>query len=92
MEIERNDIDLLLFCSFRYAIGRSTYLVDDVIALLDKYWDVLTQNTQHTILGEIDVNVSYIRSGDTINTALRANFLEKKSKDEIRDPLQPKAD
>ncbi len=47
------DINELLFYSFRYALGRSTYAVSDVCRLIMKYQDQLTIQTRDLIKKEI---------------------------------------
>ncbi len=49
-----HDIDLALFLSFRYALGRRTYVVEDVKELLIKYRHSLHENTKRQIKAEIE--------------------------------------
>lgn len=48
-----DELDTLLFLSFRYALGRKTYIVDQVADLLIKYRDKLHINSIRQIKTEI---------------------------------------
>ncbi len=50
--MDNEDIDTLVFCSFRYALGRKTYIVNDVVDLIIKYKDQLSLNTIELIILE----------------------------------------
>ncbi len=47
------EIDTLIFCSFRYALGRSTYIVSEVVNLIIKYQNALAVNTIQLMQKEI---------------------------------------
>lgn len=55
------DIDILVFCSFRYALGRSTYIVKDVVNTIKQAYDedLLSNNTINCILREINPDAIY---------------------------------
>lgn len=51
---DQSDIDAFVFCAFRYAIGRRTYIVATVTSLLIKYKDAMTTETKLKIKSEAD--------------------------------------
>ena len=54
-----NDIT---FYAFRYALGRQTYAVHDVVNYLLKHWDELDKFSQKTILKEIAQHLHYAKN------------------------------
>lgn len=48
------DLRMLLISSFRYALGRQTYIVGICTELLRKYWHVLTAADQELIISDIN--------------------------------------
>ena len=58
VEIEQKEVRDLLFYSFRYALGRSTYAVEDVADMIIKYWDMLSSNEQSCIIKEIEHSIA----------------------------------
>ena len=50
-KIELND---LLVCAFRYAIGRKTYVVPTIADLLLKYKDILSETSKAQIIRDIN--------------------------------------
>ena len=57
VEIEQKEVRDLLFYSFRYALGRRTYAVEDVADMIIKYWDMLSGNEQSCIIKEIEHSI-----------------------------------
>ena len=53
MNIKKNEFEDLIFCSFRYALGRRTYIVSTVAEIILKHKDVITNNTKHLMIKEI---------------------------------------
>ena len=51
--MNQKDLDTLIICSFRYALGRRTYVVDDVIDLIIKYESKLGDWIKERICYEI---------------------------------------
>ena len=45
--------ELTLLASFRYALGRQTYIVSEVVENILTNWQVLSQNAKDTIKAEI---------------------------------------
>jgi hypothetical protein len=43
----------IIFYAFRYALGRKSYAVSDVVNYLLEVWDELTSETQQMIIKEI---------------------------------------
>lgn len=48
-----NSPDIILFCAFRYAIGRSTYVVDVVVDEILKRWENLSQSDKELYAHEL---------------------------------------
>lgn len=62
------DLNILLFCSFRYALGRRTYIVGDVSSLLRKHKDEMDKRTRMKIIEEIYMSVAAGSAGTTSDT------------------------
>ena len=43
----------ILFYAFRYALGRKTYAVSDVVGALTSNWNEISRNTKEIIIKEI---------------------------------------
>ncbi len=43
----------ILFMAFRYALGRTTYVVSEIVETLTEQWDNLSHSTQLLIISEI---------------------------------------
>lgn len=56
--------ETMLFYAFRYALGRRTYAVSDVVDELQKQWPTITQRTKCHIHREIADAISTNRAGD----------------------------
>jgi len=52
-QIEFHELQTFLMCSFRYALGRKTYIVKDVCELLTKYMGNIERYHQRKIIVEI---------------------------------------
>ena len=61
--VSQKDLDSLLFCSFRYALGRSTYITSVVSELIRDYKSALEDNTVRLIQKEIDSAIAHKRAG-----------------------------
>ena len=53
----------ILFYAFRYALGRKTYVVSDVVECLINNWDNLKEHTQERIIMEIKSAISKDNAG-----------------------------
>lgn len=42
-----------LFCAFRYALGRSTHVVDSIVQAIHAYWNHLTESDKSLFVREI---------------------------------------
>lgn len=47
----------ILFYAFRYALGRSTYAVSDVVEVITNNWNKLSYSSQYLIHKEIKVAI-----------------------------------
>ena len=51
--VNNADLNTIAFYAFRYALGRMTYAVDDVVTILISLKDELNARTKHKICDEI---------------------------------------
>lgn len=45
IKLFEDDFNTLVVCAFRYALGRETYVVDDVAGIIEAHLDKLTEQT-----------------------------------------------
>jgi|JI10StandDraft_1071094.scaffolds.fasta_scaffold55099_2 hypothetical protein len=57
------DLNTIAFYAFRYALGRMTYAVDDVVTILISLKDELNGRTKHKICDEIKEAIKTNRAG-----------------------------
>jgi hypothetical protein len=62
--VGRASLSILLVCSFRYALGRRTYVVTDVANLLRVHADALTRAEFQQIADDIDHAIAHKLAGD----------------------------
>lgn len=48
----------ILFMAFRYALGRQTYVVSDVVQTITENWSFLSKKIKHLIHKEIKIAIS----------------------------------
>ncbi len=53
LKLKDDDFRDLAFCTFRYALGRHTYIVGTVVGLLIRYVDDIGENTRALMAKEI---------------------------------------
>jgi len=58
VEINTDELRALVIYSFRYAMGRQTYAVQEVVEALLKYWDHLEDRDQALIVKEISTEIT----------------------------------
>lgn len=61
--MNKNEQDQVLFYAFRYALGRMTYVVNDVVNLLINHKDVLTDSHKHLVQKEIKKSIEINQAG-----------------------------
>ena len=54
IEINTFELSEIIFYSFRYALGRKTYVVSDVVEKISKYWNDIDEKHQRLIIKEIE--------------------------------------
>ena len=59
IKISQEDLINVMFYSFRYALGRSKYAVQDVVDVLTKYIDLFSVNDLKTIYKEIKIQYPF---------------------------------
>ena len=75
------DKDMLLFCAFRYAIGRRTYIVSLVGDLLIKYKGDVSSESKELILKEIGQAIAVGMGGMDCDVAVWTNVIKELSND-----------
>lgn len=63
IEISSGELEDLLVCSFRYALGRRSYVSGTIANLLIKYKNNLTKRQQYQICAEINEAIPDGRAG-----------------------------
>ena len=71
-----NDIT---FYAFRYALGRQTYAVNDVVNYLLEHWGELDKTVQKIILKEISQHLHYAKNQSSDINILWQRVLKKES-------------
>ena len=63
-QIDLSELQHFLICSFRYALGRTTYVTSEMSELLVKYWDKLQDWQQDQVLRHIHTAIDQNDAGD----------------------------
>ncbi|HHA18134.1 MAG TPA: hypothetical protein ENK70_00300 [Methylophaga sp.] len=63
MKIERIHDRVILFCAFRYALGRQTYVVSDAVTAITECWDTIPPSEQLSYHREINEAIHTKRAG-----------------------------
>ena len=58
VEIEQKEVRDLLFYSFRHALGRSTYAVEDVVNMIIEHWDLFSESEKKQVVKEIEHSIA----------------------------------
>ena len=58
------ELETLLVCSFRYALGRRTYIVSDVCGIINRNLGLLQQHTKQQMVRDISDAIRRGRAGD----------------------------
>ncbi len=61
--MNKHDTNTALFCAFRYALGRSTYITGEIANLLIKYKDTIEHLNKEQIKREIRCAIEYDEAG-----------------------------
>jgi hypothetical protein len=64
LHLSNLDWDIILFCAFRYALGRRTYVVGTVINAIISEWDHMPDVTRQKFISEIKDAISKDQAGD----------------------------
>lgn len=67
---------LITLSAFRYALGRNSYVVGEVIEWLMQFWKEIPYETKLTIVNEIDNALMMGYGGDECDQKEWENFLE----------------
>ena len=78
--MNQSDLDLFAFGAFRYALGRSSYIVSDVASLLYRHWDKLSAPCKVLILKEVEEAILlYERENDSSRIGMQMDYLTWKT-------------
>lgn len=67
---------LITLAAFRYALGRRSYIVSEVIEWIEKYWDEIAVQTKKIIIEEVEQAVMLSCAGDECDQKSWEMFLE----------------
>ena len=79
IEITKEDLRILLVCSFRYTLPRHSYMPSLMVDLLKEYWNDLGSVFQEQILEDIDKELK-LGLLDEWATTTWQGFLDEKKK------------
>lgn len=63
MKITQEDFNTIIFCAFRYSLGRMTYISSTMTELILKYWDNINRRTRYMMIEEIKEAIDKDRAG-----------------------------
>lgn len=64
IKVEQKDLSSLLLCTFRYALGRRTYIVNECCEWLTEYWDIIPEGWREQIHSDIRHAIEHDMAGD----------------------------
>jgi hypothetical protein len=84
-EINNETLWSLLLCSFRYALGRRSYVVSEVIEIFNKHKDDLEEFQRNQIVREVEAEFNVcvelkVPLGDSINHREWEQFIKDNKK------------
>lgn len=77
MNINQEDFSVLVFCAFRYCLGRMTYITSTMSELILKYWDKIEDRDRHIIKKEIQEAIANGTAGMEMDIEQWQRILEK---------------
>jgi hypothetical protein len=63
LAVPERELAHILLCSFRYSLGRSTYIVSECRRWLEKYWDIFPEQWKEQICNDIQQSIDADRAG-----------------------------
>jgi hypothetical protein len=76
-KVDSGDLDVMVFLSFRYALSRSSSIVEDVADLVKKYMTVLDKNTLRQICSEIEHEAELLKAVDRMTWMALVDNIDK---------------
>jgi hypothetical protein len=73
------DSDILLFCAFRYALGRRTYVVGTIASIIAANWKNLSVDQRQSYQKEIREAIAHNRAGMDMDVMEWEKLLDLKS-------------
>lgn len=64
MQIDPKEFRPMIIYAFRYALGRRSYSVGEMTAIIKRYWAELSEHDRALIKGEIGEAIKTDRAGD----------------------------
>lgn len=82
IEIPKHIAKQWLLLSFRYSLGRKTYVTDECKDWLEEYWDLLPEGYQRQIHGDIQLAIEQDNAGmdmdiDSWKQVLKLKIIKK---------------
>jgi len=71
-----NKEDMILFCAFRYALGRQTYIVSLIVDEIVERWNELEERDQEQYKKEINEAIEMSRAGADMDEKQWKRILE----------------
>ena len=71
--VETKDIFIM---AFRYCLGRSTYVVADMVSLIDRNWNNFSRDEKYRIKGEIKYAIKVGQAGMEMDVKSWQEILE----------------
>ena len=76
MDLSNVETKELFIMAFRYCLGRSTYVVADMVSLIDRNWNNFSQDEKYMIKHEIKYAIKFDRAGMEIDVKSWQEILE----------------
>jgi len=77
--MNNEELNTLIFCSFRYALGRMTYIVSSVVKIILDNWNDIDSSTKELIYKEILQAIDENRYGNQCDLVEWNKILLKRS-------------
>jgi len=79
-QVDEQDLRTMLISSFRYALGRMSYIVSDTVDIIIEHQEVLKYHDKLLMVGEIRTAVEQGRAGMDMDKECWLSLVEELSK------------
>ena len=76
MDLSNAETKELFIMAFRYCLGRSTYVVADMVSLIDRNWNSFSRDEKYMIRREIKRAIKFDRAGMDMDVKSWQEILE----------------